>query len=129
MFIELMPQGILVSLSLASMEGICLQVTRDIQNQLRGISTANLIISYPLKNEVIKEVNLKEVERYGVVNYLVQEIIDTYKNIYKEEEEELKKNPQGEGIYGIWGHSLRDLVLHRITLDTDKKEITLGIDS
>lgn len=90
----------------------------------------NLIITYPLKNTAIFSI------RGNSRNGLIKEIVEAYHKIYDVEErssaaiarsmgfETVNNVP---GLFDIWGHSLRDLVLHRISIY--KNCILLGIDS
>jgi hypothetical protein len=73
---------------------------------------------------------------------LAMSISNTYKKIYRDEEN-VSGNPgnisgmlnraQSHGPYGIWGHGLDDLVLHRVESSGETKFnlplYTLGIDS
>lgn len=105
--------------------------------QLQG-KTYSCTITYPLKN--FCKFSMSVPENRWPVDYIVEEIVKKYREIYKEEEETL--NPENtkesvailnrgmtDGKWGIWGHSLSDLDLVRITLDTDTNELTLGVDS
>lgn len=90
----------------------------------------NLIITYPLKNTAIFSI------RGNSRNELIKEIVEAYHKIYDIEEQSSTAIARSmgfntannvPGLFGIWGHSLRDLVLHRISIY--KSCILLGIDS
>ena len=68
---------------------------------------------------------------------LCQVVMDQYKKIYEEEEEEdgdpgyipgMLNRAKSNGKYGIWGHDIGDLILHTLYICDDDK-YALGIDS
>lgn len=83
--------------------------------------TGNVLITYPLG--VLAVVSVEEVKSR---DQLIKEIVEAYHEIYRLEEDSIQKI--GTGIFRIWGHSLRDLVLHTINI-YEQGIITLGIDS
>lgn len=74
---------------------------------------------------------------------LIWTIVYCYKLIYEEEERSIKDQPvlpigergmiinrnQTDGIYGIWGHCINDLVIESIEYHPNTKTVSLGIGS
>ncbi len=98
---------------------------------------------YPFKNGTIVEY---ESANGFTRKELIDIIIDQYKKMYDQEEETstIKARPIGDtsnggyltnrcttdGVWGIWGHAIEDLILH--SMHQDKKDASLwhlGIDS
>jgi hypothetical protein len=74
-----------------------------------------LTIDYPLTKPYVSTLNTE----YGLtVQQVIDFIRDEYYNIYE--------NPKK---YGVWGHSLSDLYLEGITVDFDKKKISILVGS
>ena len=101
-----------------------------------------LRITYPLSYPYCKKFTTSEKGMTRIE--FVQLCVEAYQSIYAEEERTTKgkKNPidrpfergllnrpTTKGRFGIWGHSLDDLVLHTAYLKEDTGEITLGVDS
>lgn len=79
------------------------------------------MITYPLG--VLAVVSVEEIQNR---DQLIKEIVEAYYEIYKLDKDSEQRI--GTGIFRIWGHSLRDLVLHTINI-YEQGIITLGIDS
>lgn len=76
---------------------------------------------------------------------VVEHIVDTYKQIYKEENEttaipiqsleeriacrNLINRNKTNGKYGIWGHDIGDLAIEKIKYNKSKKLVTISIGS
>lgn len=111
---SMLPKGVRVSISnYSSNSGIYISSGAD--NYFIN-HTANVTIDYPLKNPYIFSV------KCNTASDLIDKIILAYRKIYAEEKEQ-------PGKYGIWGHSIEDLQLVRITLDITTGNIKLGVDS
>jgi hypothetical protein len=94
--------------------------------------------SYPLENVFV--FNFKSKNGF-TRRQLVEHIINTYKQIYEEEEKtnmdtgkvvtncRLLNRPTTSGKYGIWGHAISDLVIEKILYEPKKKLVTLHIGS
>ena len=103
---------------------------------LPGNTNYVLVIDYPLKNPYIKE--FKTSKNGMSRKEFVKLVVDSYNDIYDTEERSSKikaKNIDGMmnrittvGTYGIWRHSLDDLILHTLHLKDDNV-IELGVDS
>lgn len=81
--------------------------------------TADLYINYPLS------VVVKETITFNSLHSLIKAIRETYRKIYKEEEKSMTKiklskrlynRGKSNGKYGIWGHSIYDLVIESIRI-------------
>lgn len=83
--------------------------------------TGKILITYPLG--VLAVVSVEGIQTR---DQLIKEIVEAYHEIYKLDKDSEQKI--GTGIFRIWGHSLRDLVLHTINI-YEQGIITLGIDS
>lgn len=95
--------------------------------------------SYPLSDTVVFE----EKAPNGVAGFtryhLAKAICDRYRQIYDEEEASsavpaanipgMLNRCQTDGKYGIWGHSIEDLLLVDVTFDKKTKTCSLGVDS
>lgn len=79
------------------------------------------MITYPLG--VLAVVSVEEIQNR---DQLIKEIVEAYYEIYKLDKDSEQRI--GTGIFRIWGHSFRDLVLHTINI-YEQGIITLGIDS
>lgn len=80
-----------------------------------------ILITYPLG--VLAVVSVEGIQTR---DQLIKEIVEAYHEIYRLDKDSEQKI--GTGISRIWGHSLRDLVLHTINI-YEQGIITLGIDS
>lgn len=80
-----------------------------------------ILITYPLG--VLAVVSVEGIQTR---DQLIKEIVEAYHEIYRLDKDSGQKI--GTGISRIWGHSLRDLVLHTINI-YEQGIITLGIDS
>lgn len=80
-----------------------------------------ILITYPLG--VLAVVSIEGIQTR---DQLIKEIVEAYHEIYRLDKDSGQKI--GTGIFRIWGHSLRDLVLHTINI-YKQGIITLGIDS
>lgn len=83
--------------------------------------TGKILITYPLG--VLAVVSIEGIQTR---DQLIKEIVKAYHEIYRLDKDSGQKI--GTGIFRIWGHSLRDLVLHTINI-YEQGIITLGIDS
>lgn len=83
--------------------------------------TGKILITYPLG--VLAVVSIEGIQTR---DQLIKEIVEAYHEIYRLDKDSGQKI--GTGIFRIWGHSLRDLVLHTINI-YEQGIITLGIDS
>lgn len=136
---ELLPAEMRIHLETANMDGIFVYVDRETQNALKGVGKVNIKITYPLKNPAYKEIDLTDLQKYGDAAYVIQSVIDFYRQIYFEEEKSMTTNisdrgnlinrPSSNGKYGIWGHDLGDLMLWGVEVNTETNEITVGVDS
>ena len=105
-------------------------------------SPPTLEIDYPLTNLYQKKLDSSKYTRVE----LAKIICLTYQKIYKEEKEStqlpvesiasrtngssrLINRARTNGKYGIYGHSLDNLLLHTIKYNKEKNLITLGVDS
>lgn len=148
MILELMPKELRIHLATANLEGVYIYVNREKENALGKISKpVKLKITYPLGNPAVIEIpDFHKMTRGGGITGLLQFIIQSYKNIYEEEKKSLSEvsipshngKERGPRIliteeisspYRIWGHSLEDLVLWGVEINTETGEITLGVDS
>ena len=98
-------------------------------------SEFTLCITYPLSRDFTTKISTKEggMTRESFVALVVL----CYKQIYKDEDKTseidashipgMYNRVTTDGVYGIWGHDLSDLILH--TLHVRGKKLTLGIDS
>lgn len=100
----------------------------------------NAVIDYPLSVEVSFKLPLS-----FFITDMIDIICEKYREIYRKEEETSTKKamPMDEeipgcglmnrnftdGCYGIWGHELGDLYIESLELDTESKELILGIGS
>lgn len=95
--------------------------------------TADLYITYPLS------VVVKETITFDSLYSLIKAIRSAYRKIYREEENSMTKikpnkalfnRGNSNGKYGIWGHSIYDLVIESIRiLEGDKNpivEVSIG---
>lgn len=84
---------------------------------------ADLFISYPLSVVVKEEIKFKSLHE------LISEIRKVYKKIYSEET--ILKSENSNNLYGIWGHSIYDLVIEsiRILEGSEKPLINVNIGS
>ena len=89
-----------------------------------------LLIMYPITNVPVFSI------RGNTRNELIKEIVSAYHKLYDIEEESSKfiassmgfeTSANTPGLIGIWGHSLRDLVLHTISIYNNC--ILIGVDS
>lgn len=80
-----------------------------------------ILITYPLG--VLAVVSVEEIQNR---DQLIKEIVEAYHEIYKLDKDSEQRI--GTGIFRIWDHSLRNLVLHTINI-YEQGIITLGIDS
>ena len=78
-----------------------------------------LEIDYPLNNPYIKQLDKCVWTRLEIAKM----VAETYQKIYKEELEGTEKK------YGIYGHSIEDLVLTTVIYNSKKNIITLTVDS
>lgn len=89
---------------------------------------ADLYLCYPFKVVVKNEIKFRNLYE------LISEIRKTYRQIYHEEKKTMtkliKKNKKlinrgaSDGLYGIWGHDIYDLVIESIKVcETDDKPI------
>lgn len=116
-------------------------------------SKIKVAFDYPLKKEFIFELSGDRGDEGFTRKGLAKAIIKQYEEIYAEEEKSCSEKVEsigefatrewGEahpsalmlnrrkttGTYGIWGHSLGDLLLHTISHDSDRGVWTLGVDS
>lgn len=83
--------------------------------------TGKILITYPLG--VLAVVSIEGIQTR---DQLIKEIVEAYHEIYRLDKDSGQKI--GTGIFRIWGHSLRDLVLHTINI-YEQGIIILGIDS
>lgn len=83
--------------------------------------TGKILITYPLG--VLAVVSIEGIQTR---DQLIKEIVEAYHEIYRLDKDSGQKI--GTGIFRIWSHSLRDLVLHTINI-YEQGIITLGIDS
>jgi len=105
-------------------------------------SPPTLEIDYPLTNLYQKKLDSSKYTRVE----LAKIICLTYQKIYKEEKDStqlpvesiasrtngssrLINRARTNGKYGIYGHSLDNLLLHTIKYNKEKNLITLGVDS
>lgn len=98
-----------------------------------------LWLDYPLDDEYSFKIYPEDASKGFSRGHLLKEIKRTYDRLYVEEEETSSRPVENipgmlnrattDGNYGVWGHALDDLVLHRISYDAEKNEIWLGIDS
>lgn len=95
-----------------------------------------IIYTYPLSGEFSFNHHTDCPEGFTREELSVQ-IMDRYRKIYDEEENEdgdpglvpgMLNRAQSDGPYGIWGHDIRDLILHTLYLHVDGT-YSLGIDS
>lgn len=95
----------------------------------------NIKFDYPLNKEVI--FNFQKFGGFTLPD-LVENIRSGYAKIYKEEEAVASDpgNIQGtlnraesNGPYGIWGHTIRDLVIEGIWYNIETKTVKLDIGS
>ena len=94
-----------------------------------------ILYDYPLKYpEIIKHYSK---DGFSKLDIMVL-VSDDYRNIYKEEREDIGETPNESGMlnkknshgrHGIWGHSIGELILHSIRYNKTKKYYELGIDS
>ena len=95
-----------------------------------------LKIDYPLSNPYETMILCKDpgITRRMMINL----IVGCYREIYKTEDSSATIDPNQEngmllnrvktnGQYGIWGHVIEDLSLHRLYVNGNK--LTLGVDS
>jgi hypothetical protein len=93
-------------------------------------STAILVIDYPLKNEA--RFILSGGKRGFSRRQLIKIISEKYHHIYEKEEQTVTENTtphdskgvslnrnETDGVYGIWGHDISDLVLSSIEVYKD----------
>ena len=117
--------------------------TRLIDSNLKviSISEASLVIDYPVR----KPVNFKITSMNGFTKgELLRKIGQIYRKMYEDEEvsSTVKTIPMAkrkglinrnttDGVYGIWGHDIDDLVLSSATISckNGKCIIELGIES
>ena len=78
--------------------------------------TYELLINYPLTTSLKYPIETGK-EGMGLAP-LFREIGKAYQKAYDDSDE-----------YGIWGHDMGDLILASISVDHNKKIITLGVDS
>ncbi|MGJ8592909.1 MAG: hypothetical protein ACSHXF_10195 [Aquaticitalea sp.] len=98
-----------------------------------------LIIDYPLNEPV--EINIRSNDQKGFTRKeLIEKISEEYFRIYAEEEESattktipiderktiINRN-QTDGVYGIWGHDLADLVLSSIIVTHKNGDVFLEL--
>jgi len=105
-------------------------------------SPPTLEIDYPLTNLYQKKLDSSTYTRVELATI----ICETYQKIYKEEKEStqlpvesiasrtngssgLINRARTNGKYGIYGHSLDNLLLHTIIYNKEMNLITLGVDS
>lgn len=104
--------------------------------------TYMLTIDYPLDMPFRTKV---KTGKNGITRIKVIElVIRYYKKIYMEETTSSKIKPRlgkdggnapllnrnhTDGKYGIWGHELKDLVLHTLYVDEKKETLTVDCDS
>ena len=107
----------------------------DPEQEVLPAGKYTLKITYPLTNPYIQEIDAEvPIKRKS----LVELIVVAYRYIYLVEKESSAVAPalipgmlnriQTNGDYGIWGHSLGDLMLHTAYVD-EHNEITVGCDS
>jgi len=89
-------------------------------------------VSYPLRQEYIFQLQ-GDVQGGGFTRRRVAAgVAELYQYIYEAESESaavLNRGVTTEGRYGIYGHSLEDLVLHTVEYEAHRDVFTLGVDS
>lgn len=97
------------------------------------MKTIKVRYTYPLGNPVTFEYHSDKEEGFTRVE-LARKICAGYAKIYEEEGEaetiapHLLNRAQSDGLYGIWGHDIENLMLHTVE-QVEGNLFELGVDS
>lgn len=114
------------------------EYNEDISNvSVVGLNEGDVLsctIDYPLDNPCTFSVTWR-----NDVNAVVSQVRQKYNDIYEEEDasstivaepyEYLCNRNMTNGKWGIWGHTVDDLILERMSVDIEKRELVLSMGS